>query len=336
MTEFVIVGAGLAGTALAWALHRRGRAFRLIDREPPTTASRIAAGLLTPITGKKPAVSWRWHDLRPFAERFYRQVESVTGVECFHPRPVVRLFTSAKEREAFINPGFSVHTVVGEECVVMPTAARLDTAAYLNASREHFAKLGLYERGVWEGLGEAVTVLCQGYVSGDPFDLPFRPAKGEILTVRIPDAPDDRVFNRGGWWLAPAGQRAVNGPPVDAPWRETDSDVLRFGATYSWDTFDTTPTPDGRAELDTRLRELVGRFGWAFEVIDHHAAVRPIVAGRKPVIGVHPTNPRLAVFNGLSSKGALTAPFFADMLAAHLCDGTPIDPDVDVRNRTHP
>jgi glycine oxidase len=336
MAEFVIVGAGLAGTTLAWALHRRGRAFRLIDREPPTTASRIAAGLLTPITGKKPAVSWRWHELRPFAEGFYRQVEVTTGVECFHPRPVVRLFTSAKEREAFINPGFSVHTVVGEECVVMPTAARLDTAAYLNASREHFAKLGLYERGEWDGkVSDAVTVLCQGYVSGDPFDLPFRPAKGEILTVRIPDAPDDRVFNRGGWWLAPTTTRSAGVPPAFESGRDAraPSDTFRFGATYSWDQLDDIPSETGREELASKLRELIRK---PFEIVGHDAGVRPIVAGRKPVIGLHPTDPRLAVFNGLSSKGALTAPYFADMLAAHLCDGIPIDPEVDVRNRTHP
>jgi glycine/D-amino acid oxidase-like deaminating enzyme len=329
MTEFVIVGAGLAGTTLAWALHRRGRVFRLFDREPPTTASRIAAGLLTPITGKKPAVSWRWAELRPAAERFYRQVEAITGERFFLPRPIVRVMTSEQERAAFEKAEFSglvwpVDPPLNETevphpfgVVLMPTAAQFDTVAYLNASRGYFRQHGMYECGRWDDQPfEGVTVLCQGYVSEGAFPLPFRPAKGEIMTVRIPGWDEPRALNRGGWWLAPANDGAY-----------------RFGATYSWDQLDDTPTETGREELASKLRELIRL---PFEVVGHDAGVRPIVAGRKPVIGVHPTNPRLAVFNGLSSKGALTAPFFAEMLAAHLCDGTPIDPEVDVRNRTPP
>ena len=98
MAEFLIVGAGIAGTTLAWALVRRGRTVRLIDREPPSTASRVAAGLLTPITGKKPVVSWRWHQLRPAAERFYRQVEVTVGRRFFHSRPILRVMTSERLR----------------------------------------------------------------------------------------------------------------------------------------------------------------------------------------------------------------------------------------------
>ena len=324
MPIFTIVGAGLAGSTLAWALHRRGRAVRLIDREPPTTTSRVAAGLLTPITGKKPAVSWRWHDLRPSAERFYREVEATTGRRFFHHRPIVRVMTSEPERAAFGRTEFAglvsladppLGDVVPQPfgAVLMPTAAQLDVPEYLNASREHFSRLGQYHRGEWDGRTDRPTVLCQGFVSSTVFPLPFRPAKGEILTVRIPGWGESRGVNRGGWWLAPAGEH------------------YHFGATYSWDRLDDEPTDAGREELTAKLRELIRL---PFEVVGHTAGVRPIVTGRKPVIGTHPSIPTLAVFNGLSSKGSLTAPFFADMLAAHLCDGTPIDPEVDVRNRT--
>ena len=88
--------------------------------------------------------------------------------------------------------------------VLMPTAAQLDTVAYLNASRDWFQQRGMYERGEWDGRTETTTVLCQGYVSGGAFPLAFRPAKGEILTVRIPGMNEPRALNRGGWWLAPA------------------------------------------------------------------------------------------------------------------------------------
>lgn len=332
--KFVIVGAGLAGTTLAWAIVRRRRTVRVIDREPASNTSRVAAGLMTPITGKKPGVSWRWHDLRPAAERFYRVIEETTGGRFFHPRPVVRVMTSEKEREAFARPEFAGLVTAADPppqpdivpqtfgSVLMPTAAQLDTGGYLKCSRDYFRERGWYDRGEFtRPTTAAIVILCHGY---DPptdalYPLPFRPAKGEILTVHIPRFDETRVLNRGGWWLAPTG----------------NPEEYRFGATYSWDTLDDKPTVTGREELTAKLGELVRL---PFEVVGHAAGVRPIVAGRKPVLGVHPDDPRLAVFNGLSSKGSLSAPYFAEMLAAHLCDGTPIDPEVDVRNRTehHP
>jgi glycine oxidase len=161
----------------------------------------------------------------------------------------------------------------------------------------------------------ATTILCHGYTP-TPHPafaaVPFRPAKGEILTVRIPGLNESRALNRGGFWVA----------PTIAP------DVYRVGATYSWDELDCIPTPEGRAELEERLRELVKV---PFEVIDHHAAVRPIVAGQKPRLGLHPVNPRLGFFNGLSSKGSLLAPFFAEQFAAFLCGEGAIEDEVDVR-----
>ena len=314
MAAITIVGAGLAATALAWALVRRGVRVRLIDREPETTTSRVAAGLLTPITGKKPAVSWRWAELRPAAERFYRGAEAATGERFFFVRPVVRQFTSEVEREAFGSPLFAGLVELNDESAVMSTAAQLDTVAYLDASREWFRARGMYERGEWDGQIDGVTVLCQGYTPGGPFALPFRAAKGEVLTVRAGGCNAARVLNRAGLWLAPT----------------TTDGGFRFGATYSWDRLDAVPTAAGHAELVTKLREMIRE---PFDVVGHVAGVRPILPGQKPVIGMHPTISNLGVFNGLGSKGALTAPFFAEQFAAHMLDGTPIDAEVDVRNR---
>ena len=119
--EFAIVGAGLAGTTLAWALVRRGRTVVLYDSEPPVTSSRIAAGLMTPITGKRLAKSWRWDDLRPAAERFYRSVEAETGATFFHPRPIVRLFTDDKERRRFADHAAEFAGLVEQPDVLVDT-----------------------------------------------------------------------------------------------------------------------------------------------------------------------------------------------------------------------
>ena len=155
--EFVVVGQGLAGTALAWSLLRRGRTVRVVDRERGG-CSRLAAGLVTPVTGKRLAKSWRWDELYPAAVAFYRAVEADTGANFFHERPSLRLFANEAERDEFrrregtilrglVRPGTHIN---GEWFAApfggftMPHAARLDVPRYLDASREHFRARGAY------------------------------------------------------------------------------------------------------------------------------------------------------------------------------------------------
>ena len=66
-----------------------------------------------------------------------------------------------------------------------------------------------------------------------------------------------------------------------------------------------------------------GAYGWPI------ASLAPFL----PVIGSHPVEPGLAMFNGLGSKGSLLAPKMAAMLAGHLLSGDAIPRDIDVRRR---
>ena len=156
-------------------------------------------------------------------------------------------------------------------------------------------------------------MFCRGFDAvSDPWfgGIRFNAAKGEILTLRVPGLAEDRVVHRG-LWLAPTG-----------------GDVFRAGSTYEWDDLTSAPTAAGRAEIESRLRAFLRL---PFEVIDHLAAVRPVIDAGFPVLGRHPRFPRLAYFNGLGSKGSLIAPFFAEQLAACLAGEREVDSEVDVR-----
>jgi glycine/D-amino acid oxidase-like deaminating enzyme len=212
----------------------------------------------------------------------------------------------------------------------MPHAARLDVAQYLDESRDYFwaneayktadidllnDDLELHDERVWFpllGAGARMAVFCRGFdPASDPWfgGIRFNAAKGEILTLRIPEVREDRVVHRSVW-LAPAG-----------------GDIYRAGSTYNWDDLTPTPTAAGRAEIEARLRVFLRLL---FEVIGHHAGVRPVIDAGFPVLGRHPEFPQLAYFNGLGSKGALLAPFFADQLAACLAGERDVDAEVDV------
>lgn len=347
--DVVVLGQGLAGTALTWQLRSVGVNVLGIDRESSVTASKVAAGLVTPITGQKLAASWRHSDFWPAALAFYRTVERETDQRFFRELAMVRLFENESDRSLFESrcqdPDFARLVdqpvpLVHDEWFVndhggfqMPSAGQLDVQRYLSISRDTFLRNGAYraadvdvsrdielcgDRVILAPLGIAARriVFCQGIdaVSNPWFrEVVFKPAKGEVLTVRIPGLSEHRVIHRGVW-LMPIGD-----------------EIFKVGATYEWHDLSEGPTPNAREELISQLRRFVKL---PFEVIAQQAAVRPIHRNQFPVAGIHPQFPQLGYFNGLGSKGALQAPLVARQLADLLTGRGMIDPDFDLNLKT--
>jgi glycine oxidase len=86
----LIVGGGLAGTAMAWQLWRRGARFLLIDPGHEETCSKIAAGLVTPITGMRLTVSPGFADHLAVARDYYAGIERELGQRFYHELPHAR------------------------------------------------------------------------------------------------------------------------------------------------------------------------------------------------------------------------------------------------------
>jgi glycine/D-amino acid oxidase-like deaminating enzyme len=336
--DYVVIGHGLAGAAVARELRRRGRRLLVITRVDPQAASRVAAGLVTPFTGRRFARTWRFDDCYPAAVAAYRAAEAETGTSFFHEAPALRLFADAAERETArarlgatpvdeaVRPDWfaAAHGGVG-----LSPAARLDVPSFLDAQEGllndedallecddldaatdvvpagdgvRLPRFGLTTRGV---------IFCQGVGGvGNPWfpTVPYNPAKGEMLTLCVPGLRETRTVHRGVW-LTPQAE-----------------DVYYAGSTYDRDDLTPTPTAAGRAAIEAGLREFLKL---PFEVLGHRAGVRPVLTTTKPMLGVHPRH-RLAVFTGLGSKGVLYAPAYGAMLVDHLTDGRPIDPEVSL------
>ncbi|MBC8288886.1 MAG: FAD-dependent oxidoreductase [Planctomycetes bacterium] len=344
--DCVIIGQGLAGTCLAWQLLWRGSRVLVIDWEDSDSASRVAAGLMTPVTGQRLVPSWWLDEFWPAALEFYRRVEAEVEASFLLEPGQVRLFASEPEHERFTKRDLAENRdwIVARASVhsdefqnehggfEIPRAARLNVAAFLEASRNHLQKLGLYQTGEVDpdtdvsiagkaveirrlGVASRQLVFCQGFAaSKNPWfnEVRFDATRGEILTLKIPGLTETRIVNRGVW-LAPLG-----------------GDLFRVGATYDWENLAAGPTEAGREELCRRLREFLKL---PFEVVDHSAGIRPIVVGRHPIIGLHSEHPQLGIFNGLGSKGSLQAPLLARQLAELLLDEKSIDSEVNVATR---
>lgn len=343
----IVIGQGLAGTTLAWCLLERGRRVLVIDREEKVTSSQVAAGLMTPVTGQRLTVPWRCREFFESAVPFYRMVERATGTALLHTEGALRFWQSEHEEQLFArrlrdDPSFAqlvdglsnVPDAVTAGCAGfrMPQAARLNVPLLLTGSREEFVRRGAY-RAADIDVADDVTVdatgvciprlkiaaktlvFCQGFAAvSNPWfqNVEFDATRGEVLTLSIPDLRTEQTLHRGVW-LAPQGR-----------------DRFRLGATSRWDQLYEGPTQAARDWLCSRLKE------WLrcdFEIVGHQVGIRPVVKGRRPMIGRHPKWRALAYFNGLGARGALQAPLIAAQLADHLVLGTEVDPRVDLQHR---
>lgn len=328
--EILIVGQGLAGTCLAWRLWDRGMKFRIVDRGGKPGNSAVAVGMVSPVVGPSMDPVWRLGEFLKDAMEFYRKTEMVLGEKYFCPIPVLRLFGEARERQRFESKkdelapwteevldtvGGGVHGEFGG--VVWTGGGWFRLMRFIEASKGYFREHGLYEqREVHDeelrGGKYAVTILCEGaggLGSGVFGYLPEQSAKGEVLTVRVPGLDQDRILSRGGWMIPRGGG------------------LFRAGSGYDRNDRTKEPTAKGRAQVEDIIRSLTPLH---FEVLDHVAGVRPIIESNRPVIGWHPDDASLGIFNGLGSKGTLYAPGVAKRFAQHLCDGIAVDPDLDV------
>jgi glycine oxidase len=340
--DTIIVGQGLAGTTLAWHLQAAGQQVLVLDADTPVTSSKIAAGLITPITGRRLALSWGFETFLPVAQAFYQDIETLTGQRFFHTRTAIRLLTSEAEQQHWSRRDclaeYQAHLLTPQpNALVEPDfadvrfggfameSAQLDVRAYLAASRACLAvatvtvdwpgAVAFYDDHlVIHGYRGLRLISCEGHAaSRNPYfsEVPFRAAKGDILTVRFQQPLPAQTVHRGVW-LAPTA----------AP------DVFYVGSTFDWDTLDCVPTPVARSEMEQKLKAFCRT---PYTVIDHQAAVRPIIKASKPVLGMHPRLHHLGYFNGLGSKGALLAPWFAAAFTAFLVNGTALPDSANLR-----
>lgn len=332
--DFIIVGQGLAGSALAYRLHRRGKRVLVYDLPGRNNCSAVAAGLFNPVTEvRSMKKTWMADQLFPHLFAFYREVESYTGAHFFHPLPLYRPFASPGEQNewmsrsagseysAFISevvtePRYSKWVVDPFGGLLLNNAGYINTNVFVAAVRDVLALQGMYREMFFdesrlEADGESVRyddveaagiVFCQGVESMNNkwFGwLPLSVLKGETLSITA-SLPESLILNRG-IYLVP-----------------DERDKWRAGATYFYRDVDAGVTEEAREELEMKLSHFLRV---PYEIVSQSWGFRPASPDRRPMLGPHPGCRRVTIFNGLGTKGVSLAPFFSDVLAAWLCDG---------------
>ncbi|MCA9082850.1 MAG: FAD-dependent oxidoreductase [Planctomycetaceae bacterium] len=336
--QSLIVGQGLAGSALAWALHWRGEAVLIMDDGRKNSASRVSAGLMTPVTGKRAVKSPEFEADWKVAVEFYRRVERETGEKLLKIGGMIRLFEDDEAREEYqsrsdlkgvekwegtLQPGAEA-----KKGLKIAPAGRLDVKRYLESTRRYFEERGQYQEGTYEGpeTGDSIqgdvhrtvvgrtfrwVICCQGAdQSRQVAGIPDNPSSGEIIRGRIEGFDIPEVVHKS-IWIAP---------------NEDGSQTV--GATYNWASPTTDITEQGREELQSKVRELIGR---RMDVVEQVAGIRPTMKDYEPAIGRLNEGKNVYIFNGLGSKGSLKAPSLAFKLVKLLLDGKEPEKRINVK-----
>ncbi|TFV94396.1 FAD-dependent oxidoreductase [Algoriphagus kandeliae] len=338
--DFLLIGGGLAGTALGYRLIQSGKTIRILDLPEKNQSSRIAAGLYNPVTGRKMVKTWLADQLFPEIEPFYREIEKKTGASFLRPETIYRPFISIEEQnewmgnssdEVFIpyikelvTESQSSHLQDPYGGVMLRQSGWLDIPAFLDAFKKKFSdnfsienfeeSMLQFENGNWH-YGDIETpsvVFCNGvHAAQTSFFgfLPFAPVKGEILELKQEFCPE-YIVNRGVFRV------------------HLGDGIHRVGSTYTWHDLDIGPTERAKNELLERLQGLVNLP--VEEVVSHKFGIRPATKDRKPFLGKHPSLSGVYIFNGFGAKGVSLVPYFSNMMNAYLLNEEPVMKEVDI------
>ena len=341
--DYIIIGGGLAGKTLAFYLRENGRQVVLVDENHSSTSSKIGAGIIHPVTGRRIVKTWMADTLIPFAKSFYTELEKNSGVKIFYPLPILEIFNSAKSRNDWITrsseQGFEKY--FSEEIkpekfsgffnclfggIMLNGTGYVDLPSYLaclhgklNSEGGIIEKTFLFDDlevrddfVLWNDIKASKIIFCEGYSCvSNPFfkHIPFLPAKGEILKIFCEGLPESFILNHG-MFVLPLGNH-----------------LFKSGSTYEWNFENTDTSTEGKNKIIKFLDDLLKV---KYEIVSHESAVRPTIQDRRPVIGLHPKYNSTGIFNGLGTKGALLAPYFAKQFADFLCGSGNIDEEVNV------
>ena len=325
--DFIIVGQGLAGTLLAHDLIDAKKNILIIDKKLKASASKVAAGLINPVGMKRCIPSFMSDVYLPKALNTYRSLEKKLKVSFLDLKPIVRLFSnldvkrdweikySNENMDKYISSfnnsdNFSFLKDSFGSANVEP-AGHLDVNLFLDKSREYFKLNNLLINEIfnfdffdennisYKSITAKKIIFCEGFrLRENPFFkyLPITPTKGEVIKIRVPSKKNfGRIISKG-IYILPLGDY-----------------IYLVGATYNRIDFTDALTEQGQAFLKTKINEVLNV---DYEIVSSVAGVRPTTKDRRPLLGLHPKYPSIAVFNGLGTRGVLQGP----SLSNELCD----------------
>jgi glycine/D-amino acid oxidase-like deaminating enzyme len=343
--EFLIIGQGISGTWLSYYLQKANKSFIVIDNDNPNSASRVAAGIINPVTGRRIVKTWMIDELLAFLVPAYEELGKELGIKAidrkslidFHPTPQMKIAFDERVKE---NADFLFHPedqwqyhetfnydfgfggvdpcyIVNLKEILPAWRKKILSTNQLLEENFETEELKHSNAGVtYKNMKAENIIFCDGINSSQNLffkNLPFALNKGEVIFFESVEIPATNIFKKGMMLTS------------------IESNLYWIGSNYLWEFPDDQPTGQFRKQTELLLKT------WLkvpFKIVDHKASVRPANIERRPFVGFHPTYKNVGIVNGLGTKGCSLAPYFTKQLTDHLISKKEILPEADIKRFT--
>lgn len=296
-------------------------------------STRVAAGIANPIVFKHLTKGWYVDITLPAAEKFYKEISAMLQQDLIASKNIFYPFTDIADEnnwsakmgdDRFTNYIEHNHEKISDHVHApfgygrVKTFGNLKTGLFLDASKKYFQGKGIQFHSEKFDAKSAIEntdinfIFCEGIaVLQNPFFgyVPMKSSHGEVLTIHSENLNLSQIVSKN-LFVLPLGDH-----------------TYKIGATYNWELTEPILTEAGKSDLIERLENLID---CDYQIIKHEAGVRPTVADRRPILGVHATHKNLFIFNGLGTKGVIHAPHFSKVLVNFLIDQTPLPDEVNI------
>ncbi len=339
--DYIIVGLGLAGIAFAEELIQAKKSF-IVFEDNSQTSSLVAGGVYNPVILKRFTPVWNAKKQLEIAIPFYESLEEKLAVKLDYTFSTRKVFKNIEDQNnwhvasdkpllsGYMNPEIiqekraAIHGEFGFGEVLQ--TGRIDTLALTKAYRNYLKKGKLirfeafkysevrFSNDIvkYQEIETNRIVFCEGFgIKKNPFfnHLPLNEAKGELLTIHAPDLNVDFLI-KSTLFVLPLG-----------------NDIYKVGATFNWKDKTSEPSEEGKKELIEKLQKVIRV---PYKILSQSAGIRPTVKDRRPLVGKHSEYSKLAVLNGLGTRGVMIGPTVAKNLFNHLEKGQDLDTEIDI------
>ncbi|MFP5042831.1 NAD(P)/FAD-dependent oxidoreductase [Parasediminibacterium sp. JCM 36343] len=350
--DYIIVGQGISGSFLSWYLIQAGKKVMVIDQPQPYTASKVASGVINPVTGRRIVSTWMIETLMPFALDAYTNMGETLGANLisqanildFHPTPQMKLAfeerlpvenkylrypDNATAYEQYFNYYFGIGEI--NPCYLIDVNLLLD----------NWRKALKTQNALLEETFDINKLVIANSSPLNTHHSPLTTYNLRLTTKKLIFCDGAAGFNNPYFSLLPYAKNKgeaiiteIKDLPRNniykqginiVPWKDN---LWWIGSTYEWDFKDLNPTPAFRAKVEQQLSQWLKL---PYTIVDHIASERPANLERRPFVGFHPKHPNIGILNGMGTKGCSLAPYFAKQLADNLVNGTPLLPQADVQ-----
>ncbi|MBK8955506.1 MAG: FAD-binding oxidoreductase [Saprospiraceae bacterium] len=344
VTDYLIVGAGVAGLTLSEYMDASQLDFYLMDSDLPGKSTAVSAGLINPVTGIRFVLSWKFPELENEFIRFYRSLENKYQIKLLAVIPLYQHLKSDLECNAWMirnqDPLYEKYiaeitldfpdTFVAKKGMhfgIMKNAWRVDARSLLTVVSNSVRQLGKWIDEVFDysqlvhSNGQLLykdlvikkaIVFAEGFrIIHNPYfnKLPFMPLKGDCTIFYSKELKWEFIL-KDEFAIVPMGD-----------------DFYWCGSNFSM--HDDGVHVDPKLARERRLF-IESYLHVDYEIINDFSGIRPAIRDRRPVIGFHPADGQLGIFNGLGTKGFSLAPYMAKLFTEHLIQGSMLPKEVSI------